>query len=426
MRRVAGLLHLVHDTVDAITTLVQETQEKSAERVVRGIDALTPVGEAAELVERVRGGVAHGVFESIRLVNRAVEQVGTQALALASATGSAVQAERAASLRLPDAVLALEAGLNAAFGDFLATRNNPLAIEMGLYDRGQRLPLDRAALASRLQQPTGKLAVFVHGLGCNETAFRLYAREHYGDSTTSYATRLQDDLGYTPLFVRYHTGRRISHNGRELASLLEQLCAAYPVPIERLVLIGHSMGGLLSRSAAHYGQLAAADFVAKLSHIVCIGSPHHGAPLEKATNLLAGVLGSIPAAGAEVPAKLLNARSVGVKDLRYGNLRDEDWESLDPDALLTDGRDAVVVPEHVVQVYIAASAARDPNSPVGHVLGDLLVRVPSGKGEHAEPARHIHFQLGEVLYGIHHLALINHPAVYEVLKRELERAVPAV
>jgi pimeloyl-ACP methyl ester carboxylesterase len=426
MRRLQGILSLVHDTIDAITTLVEETHQQTAKRTVRGIDALTPVGDAAAAIERLHGGVSGGVYDTIRLINRAVQQVNGQAVRLIAVAADKVAVDPSALGLSPELTTqvapvldALEAGLNAAFGDFLAARNNGLAIELGFYASGVRLDMNKAALQRALPDAAGKVAVFVHGLGCTEAAFKFYAREHYGAPDTCYASLLQQDLGFTPLFLRYNTGRHISENGRDFASLLGQLCEAYPLPIEQLVLIGHSMGGLVSRSAAHYGGLAGAPFVAPLSHAVSIGSPHLGAPLEKATNLLAGVLGAVPTAGTAVPAKLLNARSAGVKDLRFGYIVDEDWTDKDPDQVLRDARHDVPMLDHVMYAFIAGSVARDEHDSLGNLVGDLLVRVPSGQGRSQEDARHIPFHAGEVLYGLHHLSLINHPAVYRVLKRLL-------
>ena len=38
----------------------------------------------------------------------------------------------------------------------------------------------------------------------------------------TYGARLARDLGVTPVYVRYNTGRHISENGRSLAELLER------------------------------------------------------------------------------------------------------------------------------------------------------------------------------------------------------------
>lgn len=130
----------------------------------------------------------------------------------------------------------------------------------------------------------------------------MSAERHYGDPTVTYGSRLHDDLGYTPLYVRYNSGRRISRNGQALSALLAQLVAAYPLPVEEIAPVGHSMGGLVARSAAYYGQTAGEPWVSQsLRHVFCLGTPNLGAPLEQSVNLLTHVLGAVDLAGAQVP-----------------------------------------------------------------------------------------------------------------------------
>jgi triacylglycerol lipase len=138
--------------------------------------------------------------------------------------------------------------LNGAVGDALHARGNGLAIAMAFHDTDGPLALEPDALAAALPAPTGKLCILVHGLCVNERVWRY--RE---DPTLDYGRLLQRDLGFTPFYLRYNTGLHISQNGRRLAALLEQLFRAYPRPVEELTLIGHSMGGLVLRSACFYG-----------------------------------------------------------------------------------------------------------------------------------------------------------------------------
>src|SRR5262249_48491393 len=168
--------------------------------------------------------------------------------------------------------------LNGLHGDFLERRGNALAIPMGLRHEGRELPLARAALERALPDATGRVCLFVHGLGCTETEWS------FGDAATNYGVLLARDLGITPLYLRFNSGLHIAENGRRLARLLDALAAAYPRAIDQIALVGHSMGGLVARSAAHHGGDAA--WVAKLRHVVCIASPHRGAPLAKGLDLL--------------------------------------------------------------------------------------------------------------------------------------------
>lgn len=265
------------------------------------------------------------------------------------------------------------------------------------------------------------MCVFVHGLAATERLWSQSAEEHYGDPDVTFGSRLSVDLGFTPLYLRYNTGRHISENGRALAALLAELQDVYPVSIEEIVLVGHSMGGLVARSAAHYAKKHEEPWVGNLRHVVCIGSPHLGAPLEKVVNLVSGGLKKIDASGARVPAELLDSRSAGIKDLRYGYTVDEEWEGKDPDQMFADSRRNLPFVDGVGYYFVAATIGRDRDHPLGRVLGDLLVRVPSASGEAPRPAHQLDFDEGVVFAGMNHIQVVNHPDVYEALLPFLSR-----
>ena len=141
--------------------------------------------------------------------------------------------------------------------------------------------------------------------------------------------------------------------------MLARFVEAYPVPVEEVALVGHSMGGLVARSAAHYGRAAREPWVDELRHVACIGSPHLGAPLEKAAHVLSGVLRRVDAAGAQVPAELIGTRSAGIRDLRHGYTVDEEWEGSDPDRVFSGGRHDVPLVDGVGYYFLAATISRD-------------------------------------------------------------------
>lgn len=457
-RRLRGLKALVHDAVDGVADLVEEGHESTARTVMRVTDRIEPVAAPARVVNAVRRLSTAGLLGTIKAVNRAVEVVtdagidvvlraaragapaegSAPADARAGADRAAPRLEPAVPLRsdvlsepawIGDAALGL---VNAAVGDRLRQRRNGLDLGMVLRAYDHYLEIGdpetlaaslEAALAHAGRAPAPRVAVFVHGLGTTEWSWALEAEAYHGDPGTTFGALLERDLGITPLYVRYNTGTHVSENGRALAALLETLAAAYPAPLEELVLCGHSMGGLVVRSACHYGTERGATWLRHVRRVFCLGSPHQGAPLEKLGNVLTGVLGAIDLPGTLVPARILERRSAGIKDLRHGALVDEDWLGRDPDALRDEGRREVPLLPGVAYHFVSATVTRDPAHPLGHLVGDLLVRVPSARGPAFSLERPFAIETAG-FGGVLHHQLQNHPAVYEVLRRACAEGVP--
>ena len=305
--------------------------------------------------------------------------------------------------------------LNGAFGDYLDTCGSGLAIDMAFYHRHRPLDLDARSVAAAFPEATPKLCILVHGLGMNERCWSFR-----DDPTIDYGRLLQTELGYTPVYVRYNSGLHVSANGRRLAALIADLLDAYPCTVDELTLIGHSMGGLVLRSACHYAATATDPaWLGRHVRLFTLGTPHHGAPLEKLANAVASLLRSIPHPTAQIPADIVNARSTGVKDLRYGYTRDEDWHACDLDAFLFDNRRPHHAMGGAMHYALAGALTRDPTHWVTWVLGDALVRVPSAHGECRDAARRLPLapEQRAVVGGVGHNALAHSPAVYAEIRR---------
>jgi pimeloyl-ACP methyl ester carboxylesterase len=275
---------------------------------------------------------------------------------------------------------------------------------------GFPVPPERAALAEAFPQATRRLVVFVHGLMGEEHGWLLGRRQGRED----YGARLARELGCTPIYIRYNTGRHISENGRSLADLIAQVVAAWPVEAEEIALVGHSMGGLVSRSACYCAALEDAAWVRSVRHVVSLGSPHMGAPLEQAVHVASYAAGRLPET--RMFSTFLRRRSSGIRDLRQGSLVDEDWRDRDPEALRAAACQEVPLLEGATHCFVSATVTRSPRHPLGRVVGDTLVLVPSATGR--SRTRKLGF---EDEYGLHvgatnHIALLNHPAVYEKLR----------
>jgi pimeloyl-ACP methyl ester carboxylesterase len=338
------------------------------------------------------------VYRSIRGITRRVggglDTVFAQAESLISSPRVASSAER-------DAILAV---INGVLGDSLVNIASPLAIPMRLRKNGQPLQLERKALASAFTPADRKLLVAIHGLCMTDTNRK--GHDHTGS--------LARDLGYTPISLQYNSGRHVSTNGREFAGMMEQLVRAWPVPVDEVVIIGHSMGGLIARSACHYAKRERYRWLDKLRKLVFLGTPHHGAPLERAGNWLELLMSRVPHSAPL--ARLGGIRSAGIKDLRYGNLIDEDWQGLRGDAR-HDSRTPVPLPPGV-QCFAVAASRRAKSA--GHRMrpaGDGLVPVESALGQHEDPAldlsipEHRRF----TAQGLNHFELRTSPEVHEQL-----------
>lgn len=283
------------------------------------------------------------------------------------------------------------------------------------------MALSDDGLAGAFPDATSRIVVFVHGLCETDDAWRLLPLRGERIRRRTYGERLQDELSFTPVYLRYNTGLRISENGCALAGLLDNLVAAWPTGVEELVLVGHSMGGLVARSACHYGERDQRRWTDSVRHVFCLGTPHLGADLEKGVNVLGWAFGRLPETRAF--ASVLNARSVGVKDLRFGSCVEEDWSDCDADEFLRDRCQEVPFLPDANYYFVGATLSAGP---LGTMLGDLLVRMPSASGRGNGRGRSIPFAVdnGHELAGLTHFDLLNHPAVYEQMRGWITR-VPA-
>jgi pimeloyl-ACP methyl ester carboxylesterase len=303
------------------------------------------------------------------------------------------------------------AALNGVLGDYLAASGNPLALRMSLRRDGHSLPAEAPALAAALPQDCGKVLILVHGLCMSDRQWSRKGHDH--------GVALARELGYTPVYLNYNSGLHVSVNGRAFADQLEALLHMWPSPPTRVVILGHSMGGLVARSACHYGREARHSWVQQLDTLVFLGTPHHGAPLERGGSVVDMLLG-ISRYTAPL-ARLGKVRSAGITDLRYGNLVDEDWRGRDRFEREGDVRSRVPLPEGVRCYAIAASTGKRSGDLSERVLGDGIVPVASALGRHRK--RDVALDIPEsqlwIGYEMNHLDLLDRRDVYATISRWL-------
>jgi hypothetical protein len=299
---------------------------------------------------------------------------------------------------------ALRAAVNGVYGDHLAATDNPLAIPMRLRRGGQPLTLTRAALAAARPAAGGRVLVLVHGLCTNDLQWARHGHDH--------GAALARDLGYTPLYLHYNSGRHIGENGVEFAGLLEALAAAWPVPLAELTLVGHSMGGLVARSACEAARVAQHAWLGRVRRLVFLGTPHHGALLERLGSWVEAALRVSPYSAPF--ARLGAARSAGITDLRYGSLTARDGTR----PCRTAARGALPLPAGIACYAIAATLGAAARPARDQLIGDGLVPLDSALGRHRQLERSLAFppERQWIARRTAHLDLLARAGVYARLR----------
>ena len=376
-----GALALVTDAADDLVLgAVRDMHGAVVKRVHRFVDP-TPASRATE---PGHGGVSSLIYSGLGAGLRAT----SRGLREADRRGIGPRLEESARGRF------VVSAVNGLLGDKLAEQRSELAIELAVRRDGKDVPLDEPCLSRAFPDAGPDLLVFLHGLGETDDCWNLRARENGG----SYGTRLDAETSWTSVSLRANTGLPIAENGVALASLLDRLVGSWPTDVRRIALVGHSMGGLVMRSACAVLTESDTGWNTLVTDVVTLGTPHLGAPLERGVTLGARTLGVLPESAPL--GRILEYRSVGILGLRAG--------------LAADVQNLPHARYHLV----AATLGSSYRHPVSETLGDMLVRYPSATGR---PRRGRDMFPGADVLHIKggHFDLLNHPDVYAALKRWL-------
>ena len=397
-----GIATLALDGAHLITDVVEHTHAAILGPLVPGLSApLDPVRPATTGRTRgISGAVYRAIHAGYNVADASLD-AAFRALGSPGEAEDATTAERERALAI----------LNGVWGDHLAEGGNRLAIEMRFRDGGAPLRLEPSAIRAAFPEPMGRVLVFVHGLCMYERAWQ--------DGDRDRTAALAADLGYSPLYLHYNSGLHISTNGKRFAALLEELVAAWPEPVEEIAVVGHSMGALVARSAAHYGALRNHAWRGRLRHLVFLAAPHHGSGLERVGHWADDLMGRTPFSA---PFRRLGVtRSAGITDLRYGNVVDEDWQEHDRFGHHDDRRVPLPLPDDVPCYLAAATLGARAGDLKDWLFGDGLVPLASALGIHCNPD----FCCGVpperqwVGYRLGHVGLLRSPEVYEKLREWL-------
>lgn len=395
-----AMTDLVEEVHHSVTTLPElGAPDRARRKRMRGI-----TGFVYRTIRRITGWVGHSVEGGLRQLQPLLLTDAAPAPAGETAVSPADPVAPVSPYR--DAVIA---ALNGVLGDHLEATRNPLAIPMQLRRDGR--------VIDPRQERNGRILLLAHGLCRSDLQWLRKGHDH--------GASLAAELGFTPVYVHYNSGRAVAANGRELAERLESLVADWGAPVAEIVVLAHSMGGLVIRSACHVAEQESLTWRRKLRRIVFLGTPHHGAPFERGGNWVTLALDSSSYTAAF--ARLGRIRSTGITDLRYGQvlpLRGKDRFAPD-----SGHRETLPLPRGVECFAIAATLARGPApAPVPGalaaakaVLGDGLVPLASALGDDPDPTRALGLASDHrfIAYGIHHLDLLDRPEVYAQISKWL-------
>ncbi|CAN5593600.1 hypothetical protein BH11ACT8_BH11ACT8_36220 [soil metagenome] len=388
--RVLDALSLLSEVADELVVAsVRDTHLAWAGRAHGLSRRLTGGGGGIPVaVEKGHLGVAGAVYAGLGLGLRAA----SAGLDKAAASGLGPHLETGSRGRF------VSSAVNGLIGDRLLRERPQLAIPMAVRHEGVDVWPERAELAVAFPDATGHLVVFLHGLCENES----YWRRHRERTGTTYGEALAEQGG-TPVFLRANSGLPLRENGVALAALMQRVVDGWPVPVTRISLVGHSMGGLVIRAA---GAVAATpegpdstDWNALVTDVVTLGTPHLCAPIAWGIGHGSRGLGRLPETAAF--GRILDWRSVGVHDLVAGLAED------------------VPPLPHARYRLVSATLTESERHPVGHLVGDLLVRPRSAYGRDRR-WREL-FPGAETLHvgRTDHFGLLNHPQVLDALRRWL-------
>lgn len=373
-----ALAHLAGASARGIARWAEDTQHAVTDSAYRPFEAR--IGPIAKPIHSIQRGLIRQAYFWVH-AGLVTATLAARAIVSARATEAAV------SIHDRPGAAPSVALLNGFSGDRLHGAGSALAVPMTLRHGGYDVAPRPLSLRSAYGSANGRLAVFVHGLVETEHSWRYRAQERWGDPQTSYGSRLHSEHGLTPLWVRYNTGLPIAANADALARLLTAVVDGWPVPVEQIVLVGHSMGGLVSLGALD----SRPPWLDVVRSVVTLGSPRDGAPLARHAALTERLIESMPQV--RWLSGILAQRSVGIRDLEQAS----------------PGR--LELPSTIGQYAVLSTLTREPTNVIGARIGDGLVPVPE---RHTVPT--------DVLGGLGHLDLLNHPRVYERLTTWLAAA----
>lgn len=384
-----GLTHLIMDTTIGVTDLVEETHRQVV------YPPFLPSTTIQNLITKIAGFTFSNIRWSAKVIGNSVSKILKH---LTPFIGN---------IKSSDKKEVLLSVLNGVIGDYLEEKENPLKIDMQFRYESKAIQIDSESLKETYPKINGKILLMIHG-SCMSDIQWNHKNHNHGET-------LSEELDKTPIYLNYNSGKHISTNGKDLNKNLQKLVKNWPVPVEEIVIIAHSMGGLLTRSALYYADQNNNKWRKHLKRVVFLGTPHHGSHLERIGNYMDLLLESLPYL--KPFARLGKIRSAGVTDLRYGNLVDEDWQHSGRFERKGDQRKHIQLPNKIEFFAVAATIGKETAGST-RKFGDNLVEVKSALGQHKKTAKNLNFKEENtwIVYENNHLELLSNPKILDKLK----------
>ncbi len=258
--------------------------------------------------------------------------------------------------------------LNGLNGDILEENNDPLAIKMHFRYRNKDISVDKLVDYYDFNQFDGRVCILIHGLMGDEYMWKKIK----ANDENKIGDWLEKNENQHVLYLRYNTGLHISENGRALSNLFEEFMNQYGNKIKQLVLIGHSMGGLLIRSAGYYADIQRQNWLERLKTIFLIGVPNKGSYLAQIGFFVGHIFRKIDISHDDYIAKFMDVRSNGIKDLSFAYLTDDDWLNKNSGDL-ENYTVSKVRPISGVKYYLIGGILGKKNNILSSYFGDGLV-----------------------------------------------------
>jgi hypothetical protein len=388
IKDIQGLSRIISDATIGVTDLVQAVHKK----VVH--PPFLPSTPVQYLITQVAGITYNGIRTGTKLVQQGLDKLLEQVPS--NITENDVSSKRERGLAI----------LNGLVGDYLAEQDNSLAIPMQLRILGKSIY--QKGIQETHSNSNGKILLLIHG-SCKSDL-------HWSANGHNHGEALAKELGMTLVSLNYNSGLHVSTNGKELDLLMSEFVEQWIIPIKSIFILSHSMGGLVARSAIHEAKSNKQKWVTCLQKVAFLGTPHHGAPLERIGSYVHLLLKKIPYV--KPFARLAKIRSAGVTDLRYGNVVDSDWEGLDRFRSHQDNRKHIPFPKDIEFYNVAATIGKEGSNWKSKLLGDGLVQVDSALGRHEVKSKDLSHDSNDsvVLFQCSHEGLLHKPEVTKYLK----------